>query len=88
MLGRIFWKRSRRQEIDEEFEAHLALESKLLEDRGLSREQAKLQARRAFGNRSLLTEEAREVWVWGRLDRLSQDLRYAARTLLRNRTFR
>lgn len=80
-------KRFRQQEIDEEFEAHLALESKLLQERGLSPQQADARARRSFGNRSLLVEEAREAWVWVWLDRLSQDLRYALRTLLHSRAF-
>ena len=82
MFRNLFKRRLRKQEIDEEFEAHLALESKLLEERGLSREQADVRARRSFGNRSLLAEDTREAWVWVWLDRLSQDLRYAARTLL------
>lgn len=87
MFRGIFQKRFRNQEIDEEFEAHLALESKLLQERGVSREQADIRARRSFGNRSRLAEEAREAWVSGWLDRLSQDLRYATRTLLRNPVF-
>lgn len=77
----------RKQEINEEFEVHLALESKVLEERGLSREEAESIARRTFGNKSLLAEQTREAWVWSWFDRLSQDLRYAARTLLHHRAF-
>jgi len=87
MFRRIFRRRLHRQEIDEEFEAHLALESKVLQERGLSREEADREARRSFGTRTRLAEDAREAWVWGWLDQLSQDLRYASRTLLRNRAF-
>src|SRR5579875_1292150 len=87
MFWRFFQSRVRKQEINEEFEAHLALESKLLEERGLSREQAQLRARRLFGNRSLLAEKTREAWVSTWVDRLSQDLRYATRSLLHNRGF-
>lgn len=87
MFRRLLQKRLRRKEIEEEFEAHLALESKLLEERGLTREQAGFRARRAFGNRSLLAEATREAWVWLWFDRLSQDLRYAVRSLLHNRAF-
>ncbi len=87
MFRDIFRKRSRTHQIDEEFEAHLALESELLHERGLSREQAEVHARRSFGNRSLLAEQTREVWIWMWLDRLLQDLRYAARTLLRTPAF-
>src|ERR1700748_2710950 len=87
MFRNPFKRRLREQEIDEEFEAHLALESKLLEERGLSREQASYRARRSFGNRSMLAEDTRAAWVWVRLDDLSQDLRYAARALLHYRAF-
>ncbi len=87
MFRRLFQKRLRKQEIEEEFEGHLALESQLLEERGLSREEAELHARRSFGNRSRLAEETREAWVRAWLDRLQQDLRYAARILLRHRAF-
>jgi putative ABC transport system permease protein len=80
-------KRSLEQDLNDEFEAHLALESQLLEGRGLTREEAEARARRSFGNRSLLAEQAREAWIWIWLDRLGQDLRYAARTLLRNPAF-
>jgi hypothetical protein len=34
-----------------------------------------------------VAEETREAWAWVWLDRLSQDLRYATRTLLHNRAF-
>lgn len=87
MFRRFLQKRSRKHEIDEEFEAHLALEAQLLRERGISSEQAEFRARRSFGNRSLLAEDTREAWVWTWFDRLSQDSRYAARTLLRNRAF-
>ena len=41
-----------------------------------------------FGNTLQLREDARDVWGWRWLDDLSQDLRYAARTLfLSHRTF-
>ena len=87
MFRRLFQKRIGKQEIDEEFETHLALETKLLKEPGLGREQANLRARRSFGNKSLLAEETREAWVWVWLDRFSQDLRYASRNLLHNRAF-
>ena len=87
MFRRLFQQRSRRQEINEEFEAHLAIEARLLEERGLSREQANVRARLSFGNRSLLAEETREAWIWVWLDRLGQDLRYAARAMRKSRSF-
>ncbi|MBV8896409.1 MAG: ABC transporter permease [Acidobacteriaceae bacterium] len=87
MFQRLLKKRRRKQEIEEEFEAHLALESKLLEERGLSRDEAAFRARRSFGNKSVIAEETRQAWVSLWWDRLSQDLRYALRSLLHNRAF-
>ena len=87
MFRHLFRKWLPKQQIDEEFEAHVALETQVLEERGLDRRQAELQARRSFGNRSRLKEETREAWVWSSLERLWQDLRYAARTLRRNSAF-
>lgn len=87
MFFRFFKKRSRHQDIEDEFEAHLALESQLLQERGLTREEAESRSRRSFGNRSLIAEETREAWIYTWLDRLWQDLKYAARTLRRNAAF-
>src|SRR6202041_3208959 len=54
---------------------------------GLSFDQARYAAPRAFGNMTLVQEEIREMSRWMVLDRLRQDLRYAFRTLGRNRGF-
>ncbi len=84
MLPRFFKKnRPAPREIDDEMEAHLALEAQILQERGFTREEAEARARRSLGNRTRLAEEAREAWVWMWFDRLVQDLKYAARTLRR-----
>jgi predicted permease len=48
---------------------------------------ATFAARRQFGNVGLVTEATREVWGWGLLDRLGQDLRSAVRSLKRSPGF-
>src|SRR5439155_25293319 len=50
-------------------------------------EQAAKAARRTLGNATYLKEDLRGVWNWTFCERLIQDLRYAARTLRRNRAF-
>ena len=50
-------------------------------------EEARRQARLKFGNVALAKEDTRRVWVWAWLDEARQDLRYAARTLRKNRSF-
>ncbi len=56
------------------------LDRELAEDMEFHREMAAREGRSNLGNALLLREEAREAWGWTWIDRLSQDLRYAART--------
>ena len=87
MLRRIFKNRSLDRDLTDELQAHLNIEVDVLMGRGLSREEAIVEARRSFGNRTIVAERAREAWVWGCFDRLGQDLHYALRTLRRNVSF-
>jgi putative ABC transport system permease protein len=87
MFGRLFRKKSFDTDLEEELQAHLDIETGLLMERGLSRDEALGQARRSFGNRTQIAESARESWGWSWLDRFSQDFRYAARTLRHSPVF-
>lgn len=49
--------------------------------KGLSAEEARYAAQRAFGNTALLKEDVRKTWGWTSLERLGQDLRYAVRLM-------
>ena len=54
---------------------------------GLPADQARSAARRDLGNVTLLREETRTLWTWVLLEQFAQDVRYALRTMLKNRVF-
>src|SRR4029453_6425748 len=52
---------------------------------GLAEEEAVWAARRDIGNEARLKEDGRSIWTWRPLDELSQDLKFALRTLFKHR---
>src|SRR5262245_14799802 len=48
---------------------------------------SQLAAPNELGNMTLVAEDARTAWTWTWLEQFAQDLRYAFRTMLRNRVF-
>ena len=64
-------------------ELHFHLERQIAENlaAGMSAEEARYSALRAFGNPALLREQARATWSWASLESLLRDLRYGFRTL-------
>jgi macrolide transport system ATP-binding/permease protein len=69
------------RELHEEIDAHLEMETREKIADGLSREEARYAAHRAFGSVALATEDSRAWWGFGMLGGLAQDLRYGARML-------
>jgi predicted permease len=80
-------RQGREEELDREMESHLGLEVEEQLESGLSPEEARYAARRAFGNIRLVREDVHAIWgaVW--LERLAGHARYAARSLLKNPGF-
>lgn len=77
MLG---WDR-RRTRLLEEFEEHIGLEAAENIAAGMSPEEAQRAAKKKFGNTLIAVEASCEVWGWGWLERVAQDVRYALRGL-------
>jgi predicted permease len=82
------WRREgRERDLDREIRADLELEAEEQGENGLSAEEAYRAAQRAFGNVTWVKEEVRFMWGKTLWETISQELRYAGRTLRRNPGF-
>jgi predicted permease len=73
--------------LGEELDFHLQQQIAENVSRGMSVGEARAAALRAFGNPTLLRDEARAKWGWNWLERMARDVRYGARTLGRSPGF-
>jgi macrolide transport system ATP-binding/permease protein len=90
LFRKLFWlsQRSRKEdELREELQFHLDEETEQRREEGLAMDQARWAARRDLGNLTLVQENTRAVWTWTLPEQLVQDLRYALRTMVKNRGF-
>lgn len=86
-LRTALWRRSGERDTSEEIRGHLDL---LIDEhirRGLSPDDARDAALRSFGNLTETTEACRETRGFPALDHLTQDMRYAARSVRKSRGF-
>ena len=80
----LFFPSQANRDLDDEIRFHLAEETRLQSERGLSDDEAVVAARRLFGNVAVAKEETRAVWVSTRLEQFLQDLRFGCRILTRS----
>ena len=87
---KLTWLTRRRQKEDDlrdELQFHLDEEAQERQAQGFSSDEARHAAHRDLGNLALVKEDTRAAWSWTFLDQLTQDLRYAARTMTANKAF-
>ena len=76
-----WWRTKKDQELDEEIRSHMEIARRERMAQGESASEADAAVRREFGNVGVVKEVTREMWGWGSLERVAQDVRYALRTL-------
>ena len=84
---RLFQFFRRKTELNEEIEIHLKMATADRIARGESPTEARQAAMREFGNVPLIADVTRERWGGLRLERLTQDVRFAVRQLRRTPAF-
>lgn len=80
-------RRARESELNEEIQFDLDRETEENLRAGLNAEDARNEARKAFGSVLRAEESVREAWGWSWLECISQDLRHALRSMRKNTGF-
>ncbi|MGB6691902.1 MAG: ABC transporter permease [Terracidiphilus sp.] len=74
-------------DLSEEMRLHIEERAEQLMREGVSAQDAEREARRAFGNRTMIEERSREVWQWATLESTWADVRFATRQLRKSPGF-
>src|ERR1700728_1352479 len=83
------WKGTAKRDADFEREllSDLGLEEEERREAGLSVDEARYAARRAFGNPTLIREQTHEAWGTAQFERFWQDVHYSLRQMRRSPGF-
>ena len=65
-------RRNRAEDLERELRGHLELEAEEQHDAGLSPDEARYAALRAFGNMTLIKEDTRAMWGWTAFEQILQ----------------
>src|SRR5258708_33449812 len=83
-----WWRIKKRDaDLERELRSELELEEEEQREGGVSEEDARYEALRAFGNPTLIREQTLAIWSWNWLESLARDLRFGLRTLCRTTGF-
>jgi len=86
-IPKIFRRGKLYDDLSEEIRLHIEERKEQLVGEGLSPKEAEREARRAFGNQTLVEERSRAVWQWPALESMWSDMRFAVRQLRRSPGF-
>lgn len=86
-LRSLFHRNRMGAELDEELRGHIDRQIEENLSRGMSAEEARLSALRAFGNPVLLRDKTRATWSWDSMEQFAHDLCIGVRTLCRTPGF-
>lgn len=87
IVDRFFARRRRYEDIAVSIQEHIDERADELEAEGVVRAEAEQQARREFGNVTVLKERSREVWQWQALESVLSDVKFALRRLRKSPGF-
>ncbi|HET7441914.1 MAG TPA: ABC transporter permease, partial [Terriglobales bacterium] len=86
-IGQLCVRRDRDNDFRRELESHLELEAEEQQATGLSAEDARYAAKRAFGNPALVAGDVHAIWYAGSWEAFVKDLKYGLRMLRKNLGF-
>jgi predicted permease len=86
-LAASFGRRALHARADEELQFHLTMLQQRLIDSGIPPAEARVRARRQFGNVTVIRERTLDSWRYALMDTLVRDLRHAVRALRKSPAF-